>query len=43
MQLLGPDGETFVTVPKHSEIDKSTVDSIIKQSKIEREVFLKLL
>jgi len=43
IHLLGTDDETFVTVPNHAEISKYTLNYIIKQSRIDRETFLKLL
>ena len=43
IHLIGRDNRTFVTVPNHPEISKKTLNYIIKQSSIDRDVFLKLL
>ena len=43
IHMLGKDGKTLVTVPNHPELAKRTLNSIIKQSKINREDFLKML
>jgi len=43
IHLIGKDGKTLVTVPNHPEISKKTLLSIIKQSKIGREAFLREL
>lgn len=43
IHLLGSDGRTLVTVPNHPELAKGTLNSIIKQSKIDRRRFIEEL
>jgi predicted RNA binding protein YcfA (HicA-like mRNA interferase family) len=43
IHLWNEDSRTLVTVPNHPELAKGTLTSIIKQSKMDRDDFLKLV
>ena len=43
IHLWNDEDRTLVTVPNHSELAKGTLNSIIKQSKMARDEFLKLV
>ena len=43
IHMIGLDKKTLVTVPNHPELAKKTLASIIRQSKVEVNLFLKLL
>jgi len=43
IHLWNDDSRTLVTVPNHSELAKGTLNSIIKQSKRDRDEFMALI
>ena len=43
IHLWNDESKTLVTVPNHNELAKGTLNSIIKQSKIDRNEFLTLI
>ena len=43
IHLWNDESRTLVTVPNHPELAKGTLNSIIKQSKMDRDEFLKLV
>jgi predicted RNA binding protein YcfA (HicA-like mRNA interferase family) len=43
IHLWNDDTRTLVTVPNHSELAKGTLNSIIKQSKLDRDEFMALI
>ena len=43
IHLWNDESRTLVTVPNHSELAKGTLNSIIKQSKMDRDEFLDLI
>ena len=43
IHLWNNESRTLVTVPNHPELAKGTLSSIIKQSKMSRDEFLKLV
>ena len=43
IHLWNDESRTLVTVPNHPELAKGTLNSIIKQSKMGRDEFLKLV
>ena len=43
IHLWNDDSRTLVTVPNHSELAKGTLNSIIKQSKLDRDEFMALI
>jgi predicted RNA binding protein YcfA (HicA-like mRNA interferase family) len=43
IHLWNNESRTLVTVPNHSELAKGTLNSIIKQSKLDRDEFMALI